>query len=259
MYRLLGVVALVTLCAALFVSVAVAHEGNPNYRSNVDEIRPAPPGLSAQILNYDDRVELVNESDEMVTVKGYEGEPYVRLWPDGRVEVNQRSPATYLNEDRFAQVTVPPEAGPDATPDWELVGRTGRFEWHDHRVHWMSEGTRPPQITDEKARTKIFDWRVPVTVGGRGGAITGELLWVGLPGGGFPLAAALSLIAVAAAGLGAVLVVRRRRRRTAAARVGSGREAWWSATRALEAAATCSEARLAGPRPGWWPDARRQV
>ena len=38
-------------------------------------------------------------------------------------------------------------------------------------------------------RTKVFDWAVPIEVGGERGAIAGTLFWTPLPGGGPPLGA----------------------------------------------------------------------
>ena len=92
--------ALAALC--VLAAPALAHEGNPNYRSEVDAISPPVEGLDAEILNFDDRIELRNTGGETIVVEGYRGEPYLRFEPDGTVAVNQRSPATYLNEDRFA-------------------------------------------------------------------------------------------------------------------------------------------------------------
>jgi len=186
---------LATLVLALLVAphIAQAHEGNPNYRSTVTAIRPDVPGVRVEVLNYDDRLALLNRGSSVVTIEGYDGEPYARVWPDGPVEINRRSPARYLNDDRFAQVAVPPTADADAEPAWDLVGRNGRFEWHDHRTHWMVADRRPPQVTDEQTRTKILDWKVPMRVGERDGAITGELLWVGLPGGDVPTGAWVAL------------------------------------------------------------------
>jgi hypothetical protein len=210
--RLRGVAAaaLVALCA--LAPPALAHEGNPNYRSEVRAISPSVDGLNAEILNFDDRIELRNTGAETILVEGYRGEPYLRFEPDGTVSVNQRSPATYLNEDRFADVEVPDTADPRATPEWETVARNGRYDWHDHRIHWMSS-TPPERVReDESARSKIFDWKLPVTANGSPATISGTLTWLGKDGGGFPVAAAVSLAAVVLAGIALVAVVRRRRR-----------------------------------------------
>ena len=206
---------------ALTAPIAIAHEGNPNYRSMVRAITPAAEGLSVDVLNFDDRLELRNDSGRTIVVVGYRDEPYARILADGTVQVNARSPATYLNDDRFADVDVPARADPAAPPEWETRDRSGRFEWHDHRAHWMGKEL-PPQVKDEGERTKVFDWRVPLEVGGQAGAIRGDLFWVPDAGGeGFPLAAALSLGAVGLAGGALVLFVRRRRRAGA-----GGGEAW---------------------------------
>ncbi len=202
--------ALAALCA--LAPPALAHEGNPNYRSEVRAISPSVEGLDAEVLNFDDRIELRNDSGETVVVEGYRGEPYLRFEPDGTVLVNQRSPTTYLNEDRFAQVEVPDTADPKAAPEWQTVARNGRYDWHDHRIHWMSS-TPPERVRDdESARVKVFDWKLPLTAGGVAATISGSLTWVGKDGGGFPVAAAVSLLAVLLAGVALVAVVRRRRR-----------------------------------------------
>jgi hypothetical protein len=201
--------ALAALCA--LAPPALAHEGNPNYRSEVHAIRPPLKGLDAEVLNFDDRIELRNSSGETVVVEGYRDEPYLRFEPDGTVLVNQRSPTTYLNEDRFAAVEVPDTADPKAAPEWHTVARNGRYDWHDHRIHWMSS-TPPERVRDdESARVKLFDWKLPLTAGGVPATISGSLTWVGKDGGGFPVAAAVSLAVVVLAGVALVAVVRRRR------------------------------------------------
>jgi hypothetical protein len=211
--------ALVALCVA--APAAVAHEGNPNYRSEVRSIAPAVPGLEAGVLNFDDRIEFVYAGARDLVVEGYRGEPYLRFRPGGRVEVNGRSPAGYLNEDRFAQAEVPGRADHRAAPEWRTVARNGRYDWHDHRIHWMGEGSLPPQVEDESEPMKVFAWRIPVEAAGRRAAVRGRLDWVGQDSGGFPAAAALSLAAALAGGALLVAFVRRRR-----ARPGAEREAW---------------------------------
>jgi hypothetical protein len=203
--------AFAALCVA--APAALAHEGNPNYRSEVRAIAPALPGLEAQVQNHDDRIEVVYEGDRPLVVEGYRGEPYLRFNPGGRVEVNRRSPAAYLNEDRFAKVELPARADHRAPPSWAPVAENGRYDWHDHRIHWMSEGTLPPQIEDESERTKIFDWDVPMAVAGEPVQVRGTLTWLGEEEGGFPIAAGLSLGAALVGGGLLVVLVRRRRSR----------------------------------------------
>jgi hypothetical protein len=212
--------ALVALCVA--APLALAHEGNPNYRSEVREVEPALPGLDAHVLNNDDRIEVVYDGERTLVVEGYRDEPYLRFSPGGRVEVNRNSPAAYLNEDRFADVELPPRADHRARPSWEPVAANGRFDWHDHRIHWMGEGTQPPQIQDEAERTKIFDWAIPMAAAGRPLAVRGTLTWLGRDEGGFPVAAGISLAVALIGGAVLVLFVRRRRARPGA----RAKEAW---------------------------------
>jgi hypothetical protein len=124
------------------------------------------------------------------------------------VQVNERSPSLYLNEDRYARVDLPADADPSAAPEWKTVDETGQYSWHDHRVHYMSEGT-PPQVSDESKRTKVFDYEVPITVDGRPAAITGTLFWVG-KGSGFPIAPFAGLGVALIALVGSVVIRRRR-------------------------------------------------
>jgi hypothetical protein len=203
--------ALAVAVAALLAAAAPAsaHNGNPNYLSQVDSITPSA-GVTVEVLNRDDRLLLHNASGKDVVIEGYDEEPYARVLADGTVEVNTDSEAYHLNEDRFADVELPARADSKGTPRWRELSRTGRFEWHDHRAHWMGTGL-PPQVADEGRQTKIFDWSVPIEVGGEKGAIRGTLFWTPLPGGGMPAGAIAGLAGVIIAGSIAVAVVRRRR------------------------------------------------
>jgi hypothetical protein len=199
--------------AALLCPAAYAHGGNRDFRSEFRAIQPAVPGLEVQVLNYDDRVLVINRTGKTVLVRGYEREPYARLRADGTVEVNRRSPSYYLNEERYGGTPVPKAASPDAAPDWTEVSKTGRFETHDHRIHWMSKGTTPPQVKDEDKRTKVFDWRIPIEVGAQPAAVTGTLFWEPDSGGGIPTAAIVALVALVVLTVVLFLVSRRVRAR----------------------------------------------
>jgi hypothetical protein len=201
--------ALVALAALIPAATASAHAGNPNYESVVRDVRPPIPGFNVEVLNGDDRLAVTNRGRSTVTIDGYNREPYVRMSPSGTVAVNLRSPAYYLNQDRFSGAKVPASADPEAAPDWQVVEHNGRYEFHDHRMHWMA-GTVPSQVKDRSARTKIFDWKVPVHAGVATGAITGELFWRGSSGGP-PAGAFAALAALVLLGAASVVIVRRRR------------------------------------------------
>lgn len=212
-----GAVAVALLAGA---PVALAHEGSPNFLSQINEVTPAGSGVDVQVLNRDDRLLLVNGSDKTVLIEGYEGEPYARLEPDGTVAVNTDSRAYYINEERDGKVGVPDGVDSKGEPRWEEVSRTGRFEWHDHRMHWMSEDD-PEVVEDKDVRTKVYDWKVPITVDGREGLIAGTLFWTPVPSSGPPLPLLLGLAALVLASAAAAVV--KLRRRTAAA---AAPEAW---------------------------------
>ncbi len=222
MRRLLAVA---LAACALPAASASAHQGNPNFRSDVHGLAPATDGVTVEVLNRDDRLLLTNRSAKTILVEGYSDDPYARLLPDGTVQVNRNSAATYLNTERDGQVPIPDHAQGDRPPVWETQSKTGKFEWHDHRMHWMGKGT-PPAVKDESKLTKVDDWAVPIAVDGRPGKITGTLWWTPQEDGGPPVAAIVGFGAIVVLGAGAVVVVRRRRRAgTTAAGAGQG-EAW---------------------------------
>lgn len=201
--------ALLALVALLFAApVALAHEGNPNYRSVVKAVTPQTNGANFEILNFDDRVLLHNTSGKDIEVFGYENEPYAQIKADGTVLVNRNSKAFYLNEDRQGETAVPQDLGSE--PDWEEQSKSGRFEWHDHRMHWMGAGD-PPNLTDKGKETLIDNWEIPIAVGGEKGQVTGTLTWVPLDSGGLPLGAIFGFAGLIILLSIAVIVVRRRR------------------------------------------------
>ena len=203
--------------SSLAAGTTASESGNPindqgssyEYRSNITAVTPSVPGLSFQVLEFADRILVTNHTGKTVTIYGYEGEPYARVLANGTVEQNVRSPATYLNTSFYAQVAVPSSASASATPQWKVIDHTGQFEWHDHRIHWMSP-VPPAKVKDKSRRTLIFDWRVPIAVGPTKGAIAGQLYWTP-ESSKAPLAVLVLGVAIVLAGLTFVLFVRRRR------------------------------------------------
>jgi len=191
-----------------------------DYRSYITSVTPRLAGLSFQVLEFADRILMTNHSGQTVTIYGYEGEPYARVLANGTAEQNVRAPATYLNTNFYAQVTVPPSASSSAPPKWEVIDRTGQFEWHDHRIHWMSP-VPPSRVKNTSRRTLIFDWQVPIAVGARRGAIDGQLFWTPETSKA-PVAVIILGAVIVLAGLAFVLFVRRRRARAAIDGAGPG-------------------------------------
>jgi hypothetical protein len=208
------------------VGSALGHAGgNPNYRSVIDRVTPDVPGVHFEVLAYDAYMELLDQSRHEVVIYGYEGEPYARVLKDGTVQVNERSPAYYLNESRYpVESTVPPSANAKAPPRWKTVSSDGTFLWHDHRMHYGSTAV-PPQVSDQSRKTKVFDYEIPLRIDGRKGAIHGTLYWAGVPN---PSRLPFILIGLAIVVAGGVLVLFVRRRKGPDDDIGDepAKEAW---------------------------------
>jgi ABC-type spermidine/putrescine transport system permease subunit I len=86
----------------------------------------------------------------------------------------------------------------------------------------MSKNTVPPQVKDEDKRTKVFDWRVPISAGGQRAALTGALFWQPADASGIPFAAIVALVVLVIVTIALFVVTRRRR----AAAAGKPRQAW---------------------------------
>lgn len=186
--------ALVTATLALVVvagSPALAHGTTPdasNFASRVtgniamvDGERGAdtqtPSGVRWRILGADALLQVHNIGDADVIVTGYNNEPFLRVGPEGTFE-NRRSPATYLNADRYAQAEVPPDAAADAQPEWRKVSDEPQWQWHDHRIHWMAQEF-PPQIDESSDRAQtVLEWTVPYEVADQQLAVQGVLEWI---------------------------------------------------------------------------------
>jgi hypothetical protein len=197
----LGVAFAAVALTALAATPAAAHgrgSDATNFRSSV-VAQPDLPGVRWQVHGADEFLSVSNSGAQELLVEGYEGEPYLRVGPDG-VFVNRNSEATYLNGERFANVTPPAGAGPEAEPDWQRLSAEGRWLWHDHRIHWMSPAA-PPQVQGRDAAVLVQPWSVPFRVGERRLEVTGELWWVPGPSPWPWLVGALLLTAPALIGL----------------------------------------------------------
>jgi hypothetical protein len=207
--RVLAAVAFVALVAA---PASFGHAGAPGYTSTITGIQPAVAGIDISVLEGDDRLRVRYDGGGVLVVEGYDGEPYLRFSREGTFR-NERSPATYLNDDRYGQAAIPAAADPEAEPEWVQVSNAPLYEWHDHRIHWMTPNGSPVVRSAPGESHHVFDWSVPGTIDGRPFAVKGSLDYS--PADSFPWLAAGSLAGAVAIALGAVAWgVRRRRRST---------------------------------------------
>jgi len=196
-----GAVSVVTAVPASAHGAGADEAPASNYRSEV--IRgTGVDGVSVRTIDAGERVEVVNTSGNVVVVEGYDGEPYLRIGPDG-VEQNLNSPATYLNESADGSAVAPPNLD-EGPPRWQRVSGESSARWHDHRAHWM--GGDPPLVTDRPGeRHLLAEWVVPLQVGERRVEIEGTTEWVPAPSP-WPWFGVIAAVA----GLIVVLMLRRR-------------------------------------------------
>ncbi len=211
-------VAVLAVLLAVFGGAAPATAKNAEIVSEFQGTKPAVSGLDVQVVGGDKFLLLRNGTGKPVIVKGYEDEPYLRFLPSRVVEVNTHAPSKYANEDRYALTPLPAQADSNAPPKWQVISRDGSYRWFDHRIHSMEKGT-PPQVKDESVRTKIFNWAVPMSVGGAQVNALGKLEWVPEDSSGSSTGLILALGAAAALLVAALAfaITRRRRPRPAPA------------------------------------------
>jgi hypothetical protein len=164
---------------------ASAHQGagssvTADTRARIVSVSPTVAGLTVRVADLDGRIEVDWTGDGPLTVLGYEGEPYLRI-DDDVVSRNTRSPATYLNDDRYAEVTVPPEASASAPPAWERIGTGTTVSWHDHRTHWMSPGTPPAARGSDAPVVLTPRWEIDLEAGSTPVVVAGDLTWLPPP------------------------------------------------------------------------------
>lgn len=172
-----------------------------DYRSEVASVTPAVDGVDVEVVGGDAFLLLQVAPGHEVMVVGYQGEPFIRVLRDGRVEENRRSPSWALSQERLPAGDLPDDVGAELEPRWIQTALDGTWAWHDHRAHWM--GSEPPMGLGPG--DQVVDGVVPLVVDGRPVEVRVVSIWQQPPS---PWPAWLG------AGLGAaaaVLFVRQRR------------------------------------------------
>ena len=167
------IAAAVALAALAAAAPASAHQGSPDFLSEVGAVEPALDGhlgRGPQPRRPPAAAQHGRRGRVDPRLRGRALRPHRRR-RDRRGQRELRGLLPQRGPLREGRRPARPERR--KPPKWKEISRSGRFEWHDHRAHWMGEG-RPPQVTDPDVRTKVFDWTVPLRVGDRPGAIRGR-------------------------------------------------------------------------------------
>ena len=128
--------------AALLLAapVALAHQGNPNYRSVVSQVTPGTPGVDVSVLNFDDRLLLHNTSGKDVMIIDYQSEA-VRAAAGRRDGRGQHELGGLL-----------PQRGPArARPRCRRTCRPSR-QWKQVSQQLAVRVARPPRALDGQGR-----------------------------------------------------------------------------------------------------------
>jgi hypothetical protein len=172
MLRSLRKIALLAFAALLVLPAGAS----AFYVSKVQRLSPSVQGLSLSVLGRDEQLRLQNRTGKTVIVEGYDQDAYLRFSPDGTVEENTRSSATYLNVDRYSAQEVPASARPDAKPRWKKIRSDGSYAWFDHRIHFTNKRV-PKELRGKTTITRVLGWKVPIIVGAQRTVARGALFW----------------------------------------------------------------------------------
>lgn len=157
----------VWVAVAAFPCVAEAHGPvAPIATSYLAEVGRVPAGLSAQVVDGDQRLWLRVSASETVVVLDYRGAPYLRFSRSG-LQVNENSTMYYLNQ---TPAEVPPSNLRLTTPPaWSGMSDGHAYDWHDGRLHALATVALAP------GTEYVGRWSIPVRVDGNLSAISGTL------------------------------------------------------------------------------------
>ena len=160
--------------AALGLPATAAAHGpvDPAASSYLARVGQAPAGLTAKVIDGDQRLWLAVDPRRTVVVLDYQGAPYLRFSSAG-VQVNTASAMYYLNQ--VPAQTPPPGTGARVTPHWSHVSSGHTYGWHDGRLHALATTALAP------GATYLGRWQVPLRVDGARSALAGGLYFAPSP------------------------------------------------------------------------------
>ncbi|MCL2418724.1 MAG: hypothetical protein FWD04_05495 [Conexibacteraceae bacterium] len=163
------------LAALALLPAAAAADGpvTPTATNYVGRVTHSPAGIEARVTNAYLNLWVQVRPGAHVTVYDYRGAPWVRFRP-GSVAINRNSQQYYLSQ---TPVPAVPPAGLTRTtpPHWITVSHGRAYQWREGRLHALATVALAP------GQSFAGHWRIPVSVDGRRGEITGGIWYRGAP------------------------------------------------------------------------------
>ncbi len=162
------------IVAALGLPTTAAAHGpvDPAASSYLARVHQVPAGVTAKVIDGDQRLWLRVDPRRTVVVLDYQGAPYLRFTPAG-VDVNTASAMYYLNQ--VPAQTPPPGTSARLTPHWTHVSTGHTYGWHDGRLHALATTALAP------GATYLGRWQVPLRLNGARSALAGGLYFAPSP------------------------------------------------------------------------------
>ena len=165
---------LAVIVAALLIPSAAGAHGpvDPAASSYLARLGQLPRGLTAKVIDGDQRLWLHVEPGRTVVVLDYQGAPYLRF-SRGGVAVNTASAMYYLNQ--VPAQAPPTTTGPRVAARWSRVSAGHSYGWHDGRLHALATTALPPDAS------YLGRWQVPLRMDGAATTLTGGLYYAPSP------------------------------------------------------------------------------
>lgn len=166
--RLVRLIAATLLGVAAIVASAgpsAGHEEVPGVSAVIDSITPSlPAGVRVEArISVADQLLVSNTTAEDVIVVGEQGEPFLRIGPQGAF-ANLRSATWYRSNDPTGLVKPPDTVDPAAAPEWARATTEPAWGWFDHRLH-RDRLTGAPAVKDRDTPVVLEEWTVPLRYG----------------------------------------------------------------------------------------------
>jgi hypothetical protein len=146
-------------------------------------------GVTATVVDGDQRLWLRAGANMTISVPGVTGEPFLRF-DSGGVWVNRRS--LTAQSDGVDRLALVPSSNARTQPLWARLTKGHAYRWHEHRLHAGESAAR--------AGRHPTPWAIPLTIDGRRTMIAGVLRFRSPPtawrwavaGAGLALAASIA-------------------------------------------------------------------